>query len=113
MYYIRLRGPVIEYDEYERIMPDQYRALMNILQGKYGEPSTNNGLPEWTELNKGYIRRCAIWEIGDKKVEVQISCEGVHYFLNLEVFKPSVERIIQNEKDEKEKKSTKKAIDIL
>lgn len=113
LYYIRLRGPVVEYDEYARIMSDQYKALMAILLRKYGEPSANNGLPEWTDLNKGYIKRCAIWEIGSKKIEIQISCEGVNYFLNLEVFKPSVELTIQREQDEKEKNSTKRALDIL
>lgn len=113
LYNIRLRGPIVEYDEYERVMPDQYEALTNLLIEKYGEPTTKYGLPKWNDLDKGYFRRCDIWEIGNKKIEIRISCEGVKYYLNLEVFKPEVERRIQLEKELKEKESTKKGVDIL
>jgi len=113
LYKIRVRGPVVDYNDYDRVMPDQYKALTNLLKEKYGVPSTNYGLPEWTDLDKGYFRRCDIWVIGTKKIEVRISCKGVHYFLNLDIFKPEVEKRIQLEKEMKEKESTKKAVDIL
>lgn len=113
LYNIRLRGPIVGYDEYDRVMPDQYRALTNLFTEKYGEPSVSHGLPKWNVLDKGYFRRCDIWEIGNKKIEVRIACEGVKYYLNLEVFKPDVEKRIELEKELKEKESTKKAVDIL
>lgn len=113
LYNIRLTGPIVEYDEYNRIMPDQYEALMNILTKKYGKPLKENGLPEWTKLDKGYFKRAAIWIIGNKRIEVRISCEGVKYYLNLEIFKPEVERQIQKEKEEKENKATQDALEIL
>jgi hypothetical protein len=113
LYNIQLRGPIVDYDDYDRVMPDQYKALTSLLKGKFGEPSTSYGLPNWTDLDKGYFRRCDIWEIGTKQIEVQIACEGVKYYLNLEVFKPEVERRIQQEKEIKEKESTKQAVDLL
>jgi len=113
LYNIRFIGATVEYDEYNRIMPDQYKALMNILTQKYDEPVIENGLPEWTDLEKGYFKRAAIWNIGNKRIEVRISCEGVNYYLNLEIFKPEVKRQIQKEKEEKAKKSNKDALEIL
>lgn len=113
LYSILFKGPIVEYDEYDRVMPDQYQALTDLLKQKYGEPTTSYGLPQWTDLEKGYFRRCDIWEIGTKKIEVQVSCEGVKYYLNLEVFKPEIERRIQQEKERKEKESTEKGVDLL
>lgn len=113
LYSIRLNGPIVNYDEYNRIMPDQYKALTDLLKQKYGEPAMSYGLPRWNEIEKGYFRRCDIWEIGTKKIEVQILCEGVNYYLNLEVFKPEIERKLQLEKEQKDKKSTEKGVDLL
>jgi len=113
LYNIRLRGPIVDYDEYDRIMPDQFEALMNLLKAKYSEPSSYLGLPKWNELEKGYFRRCAIWNIGSKTIEVRISCEGVKYYLNLEVYKPETEIRIQKEKDRKENEATKNAVDLM
>ena len=113
LYNISLNGPIVEYDEYDRAMPDQYSALNNLLKQKYGEPTTSYGLPKWTDLEKGYYRRCDIWEIGTKKIEIQISCEGVEYYLNLKVFKPEIEKRIEQEKERKEKESTEKGVDLL
>jgi len=113
LYNIELKGPFVEYNDYDRVMPDQYRALKNLLTQKYGEPSASFGLPKWTDLDKGYFKRCNVWEIGNKKIEIRISCAGVKYYLNLVVFKPHVEKRIKLEKQFEEKESTKKAVDIL
>jgi hypothetical protein len=80
LYDIKIHGPIVKYDEYDRVMPDQHQALMNILIKKYGDPSQIIGLPRWTDLEKGYFRRCAIWNIGTKRIEVQVACEGVEYY---------------------------------
>lgn len=113
LYNIRWRGPIVDYDDYDIVMPDQYKALTSLLKEKFGEPSTSYGLPNWTDLDKGYFRRCDIWKIGTKQIEVQVACEGVKYYLNLEVFKPAVEKRIQQEKEIKENESTKQAVDLL
>lgn len=113
LYSVELTGCSIEYDEYDRVMPDQYDALMSVLKNKYGEPTFNHGLPKWTSLEKGYFRRCAIWEIGNKTIEARVSCEGVRYTLNMAIFKPKIEERIRTEKQEKEKQSAKKATDLL
>lgn len=113
LYDIRLTGPIVKYDDYNRIMPDQYKSLVKILTKKYGKPQREYGLPEWTTLEKGYYKSASIWFIGQKRVEVRISCEGVNYFLNLEVFKPAVKRQIREEKKKKENKATQDALEIL
>jgi hypothetical protein len=62
---------------------------MTLLKSKYGQPSTYNGLPTWTSIEKGYYRRCATWEIGNKTIEVRVTCNGTAYTLDMAVFKPA------------------------
>lgn len=113
LYYIELRGGIIEYDDYDIVMFDQYDALMEVLRSKYGQPVMNNGLPRWSAIDKGYFKRCAIWNIGDKVVEARVVCNGTDYTLNLAVFKPVVEAVIIEEGKEKAKEETKKGADVL
>jgi hypothetical protein len=113
LYSIELRGCLIDYDEYNIVMPDQYNALMELLKSKYGQPKTDNGFPSWTSIEKGYFRRCAAWEIGDKTIEARISCDGTQYTLNLAVFKPAIGDVVTKEADEKLKEETKKGSSVL
>lgn len=113
LYGVELRGCIIDYDEYDRVMPDQYNALIALLKSKYGEPNTDNGLPTWTSIDKGYFRRCAVWEIGDKKIEARMSCNGTTYTLNLASFKPAVEEKVRQEEENKSKDETEKGAKVL
>lgn len=113
LYSIELTGCLIDYDEYDIVMPDQYSALMELLKSKYGQPKTDNGFPSWTSIDKGYFKRCAIWEIGDKIIEARISCGGTHYTLNLAVFKPAIEDLVKKEADKKADEETKKGSSVL
>jgi hypothetical protein len=113
LYSIELTGCLIDYDEYDIIMPDQYNALMELLKSKYGQPKTDNGFPSWTSIDKGYFRRCAVWEIGDKVIEARISCGGTYYTLNLAVLKPAIEDLVKKEADKKADEETKKGSSVL
>lgn len=113
LYLIELQGCIIGYDEYQRAMPDQYTALIELLKSKYGEPKKNLGLPSWTEVEKGYFIRCAIWQIGNKTIEVRISCKGTYYTLNLAVFKLDIEKVIEAENEFQSKETTKKGTEKL
>lgn len=113
LYSIELTGCLIDYDEYDIVMPDQYNALMELLKSKYGQPKTDNGFPSWTSIDKGYFRRCAVWKIGDKVIEARISCSGTNYTLNLAVLKPAIEDLVKMEADKKAEEETKKGSSVL
>jgi hypothetical protein len=113
LYSVELTGCLIDYDEYDIVMPDQYNALIELLKSKYGQPKTDNGFPSWTSIEKGYFRRCAVWEIGDKVIEARISCGGTNYTLNLAVLKPAIENLVKKEADKKADEETKKGSSVL
>ncbi len=108
LYFIELTGCNFDYDEYDIRMPQQYRALIDLLESKYGSPETTNGMPKWTEVEKGYFWRCSIWEIGSKTIEVRVACQGTYFTLDLAVFKPKIENLIETEEELKSKESIKK-----
>lgn len=113
LYFIELKGCIIEYGDYNIGMTGQYEALLSLLKTKYGTPTTDFGFPSWTEIEKGYFRRCAVWNIGNKIIETRISCQGVDYTLNLAVFKPDIQNIVEQDAKEKAKTATKKGVGDL
>jgi hypothetical protein len=113
LYSVELHGCFIDYDKYDIVMPDQYNALMDLLKSKYGLPVIDNGFPSWTSIEKGYYRTCAIWEIGDKTIEARISCAGTDYTLNLCVFKPAIEILINKEGADKAKDEAEKGKSLI
>jgi hypothetical protein len=76
LYSVEMTGCIISYNDYDRIMPDQYNALFDVLKLKYGNPKTEISLPSWSSIDKGYFKSCAIWNIGDKKIEARIVSSG-------------------------------------
>lgn len=113
LYFIGLKGCIIEYSDYNIGMPGQYDALFSLLKTKYGAPTKDFGFPSWTDIEKGYFRRCAVWEIGNKTIETRISCHGVDYTLNLAVFKPDIQNIVDKKEKEKAETSTKEGASDL
>lgn len=113
LYKIRIKGKPTNYRDYDRFIPDQYQALMNLLKPKYGEPSAEWRMPKWTDLNNGDILIVARWNIGSKSIEANVQCTGTSYFLNLDVYQPAVEYNIKKEREEKRNKGTEAGVDLI
>jgi hypothetical protein len=94
LYKIRINGHLINYEKYNYDMSRQYDGLLKQLKIKYGEPNSELYFPSWTEIDKGYSRKCATWNRGNKQVELLVTCHGVYYTLDIEsVYEPIEGRI--------------------
>lgn len=113
LYEIILKGDKVRYDEYDRIMSDQYKFLMSILKQKYNEPVDETGLPKWNDVNKGNMENCASWKFGKKRIYVYLRCEGVEYSLYLIIDRIDISLKASEERERKEAESNIKGVDLL
>lgn len=110
LYMVILNGCYLKYDEYDRVMPSQYMSIKEILEKKFGEADEYWGLPNWAILNKGFSRKCAVWNIGIRTIEIWVTSHGIDYTLDLISFIPKVKnRVEEIRKNEKKIESEKGA----
>lgn len=114
LYYVEVIGQRIGYESYERTMTLQYEALLNVLKNKYGSPYPENKLPPWHLMSEGKQYYLVEWyNLGDKKINMMVDCKGQDYTLNIEIYKPSINEIINIEREAEKKSSIKKGVDLL
>lgn len=81
---------------YDLNVQSEYESLISVLRAKYSEPNIHNGLPNWNEQNHELVWEheksdyipcgftalrnlyydCAIWKIGNKRIEVRLYFDG-------------------------------------
>jgi len=113
LYKINFKGGRVESNDYDDVMPVQFDILFKMLKEKYSEPSLYKGLPNWNDLHKNDSELCATWSIGSKQISIFIACKGTEYSLDLCIYKPSVEAVIDKENRDKQNQSIKDAAKIL
>lgn len=113
LYSLTLEGKLVAYGDYDHTMPSQHTALFRLLSDKYGGNSSFYGLPSWTSIEKHTGRRTAIWEVGQKKIEIVVYNQGLYYRLNTEVFIPKIENEIKAEGEREKSESIKKGTELL
>jgi hypothetical protein len=106
----------VHYDYYQRDMLKQFISLKEILFEKYGEPIFQNEFPNWIDFEKNEIKNIFYWEIGNKRIWVDIENNNItEYELSITLAYSSPERLnkIIKEKELKEKELKNNAVKNL
>jgi hypothetical protein len=106
----------VHYDYYQRDMLKQFISLKEILFEKYGEPIFQNEFPNWIDFEKNEIKNIFYWEIGNKRIWVDIENNNItKYVLSITLAYSSPERLnkIIKEKERKEKELKNNAVKNL
>jgi hypothetical protein len=106
----------VHYDYYQRDMLKQFISLKEILFEKYGEPIFQNEFPNWSDFEKNEIKNIFYWEIGNKRIWVDIENNNItEYELSITLAYSSPERLnkIIKEKELKEKELKNNAVKNL
>jgi hypothetical protein len=113
LYKIVLRGDVVQYDDYNNEMPNKYKSIRYLLTLKYGNPTTENGLPSWTSIAKNRYEICCAWEIGKRTVELKVASRGTYFTLDMFSYLSEIDLNVFLEENNKKLKESEKGAKAL
>lgn len=106
-------GNTIKYDEYASKMPNQYNALLSILNTKYGLPEYEKELPEWSKVPSENVVMLGEWNLGFKRLLVWVVSIGANYRLDFAYYVPEMATRKNEIEKEESIKTNQKAAEIL
>ncbi len=113
LYRIDVKGAVVSYKDYESDMPISIKNAQDVIQQKFGSPDYDRSIPATFQMEEGYVYTIKEWNVGTKRIRINIEDNGDYYMPVLVIYMPSIEEKIKEEKRLKEDSILKSAESIF
>lgn len=106
IYWLRIIGRPIQWEDYNSLIPDQINALKEVIVQQYGNTDDEHEVIDRLNIEEGYNYNVYGWNIGNKRLEIQVVEKGYYYYVDLLIFDSEVNNRIEKQLDEKKSKNT-------
>ena len=72
LYRLEIQGAPISWDNYETEIHNRISVIQELIAQKFGNPDSDNRIPKMDDLKQGSTYLIRTWNIGDKRIEIQV-----------------------------------------
>lgn len=91
LYRLEIQGAPISWDSYETEIHNRISVIQDLIAQKFGNPDSDNRIPKMDDLKQGSTYLIRTWNIGDKRIEIQVLDGQTVYIPYIAIYKPSVQ----------------------
>lgn len=113
LYKVQIRGTFAYHDDYASKIPADYKAIMDLLTKKYGEPDESIELPKFHQTPSNAFVPLAAWEVGPRMISVVLNCDNAKYGIDLFIYRKDIADRKDREEREKANQRTDSDVDRI
>lgn len=110
LYKVQIRGTFAYNDDYDTKIPEDYKAIMDLLTKKYGEPDESIELPKFYQTPSDAFVPLSAWEIGPRMIAVVLNCDNGKYAIDLIIYRKDIAD--RKDREDKEKAHQRTDADV-
>ncbi|MDE7462143.1 MAG: hypothetical protein K2M88_03185 [Muribaculaceae bacterium] len=113
LYKVQIRGTFAYHDDYAAKIPADYKAIMDLLTIKYGEPDESIELPKFHQTPSDGLIPLAAWQVGPRMISVVLNCDNAKYGIDLFIYRKDIADRKDKENQEKANQRTEADVDRI